>query len=134
MPFSKGDLLQILYLKYQSQELRISSLEKDIARLKQAKGYASIPFVADSFVPAANFPELSDPDCSTSFWRDPLATLLYTEACEEEERAVKSEPDVEEIRVDDMSDFHEVIDIDALLEDAASAPIKSLRKLRRTVS
>ncbi len=134
VPFSKGDLLQILYLKYKSQELRISSLEKDISRLKQAKGYSSTPFVVDSFLPAPNFPELSDPDCSTSFWREPLETLLYMEPCREEERAVKSEPDVEEIRLDGMSGLHEVIDLDALLEDTASAPIKSLRKLRRTAS
>lgn len=113
IPFSKGDFLQISYLKCQSQELRISSLEKIIAGLKHVKGYSSTPFVADSFVPAANFPGLSDPDCSTSFWRDPLATLLYTEACEEEDRAVKSEPDVEEIRVSNVSDFHKVIGLDA---------------------
>ncbi|KAK0191822.1 hypothetical protein F5146DRAFT_1037283 [Armillaria mellea] len=98
IPFSKGDFLQISYLKCQSQEL------------------------------PANFPGLSDPDCSTSFWRDPLATLLYTEACEEEDRAVKSEPDVEEIRVSNA------LMLDALLEDTASAPIKSLRKLRRAAS
>ncbi|PBK68489.1 hypothetical protein ARMSODRAFT_958164 [Armillaria solidipes] len=134
VPFSKGDLLQILYLKYQSQELRISSLEKDISRLKQAKGYSSTPFVVDSFLPAPNFPELSDPDCSTSFWREPLETLLYMETCREEGGAVKSEPDVEEIRLDGISGLHEVIDLDALLEDTASAPIKSLRKLRRTAS
>ncbi|KAK0492516.1 hypothetical protein EDD18DRAFT_1178124 [Armillaria luteobubalina] len=134
IPFSKGDLLQMLYLKYQSQELRISSLEKDISRLKQAKEYSPTPFVPDSFVPAPNFPELSDPDCSTSFWRDPLENLLYMETCGQEEGLVKSEPDVEEIRLCGMSDLHEVIDLDALLEDMASAPIKSLRKLRRTAS
>ncbi|KAK0477870.1 hypothetical protein IW261DRAFT_1484299 [Armillaria novae-zelandiae] len=134
IPFSEGDLLQMLCLKYQSQELRISSLEKDISRLKQAKGYPPTAFVADSFVPAPNFPELSDPDCSKSFWRDPLETLLFMDTCGQKEGAVKSEPDVEEIRLYGMSDFHEVIDLDALLEDTASAPIKSQRKLRRTVS
>ncbi|KAK0452157.1 uncharacterized protein EV420DRAFT_1749962 [Desarmillaria tabescens] len=130
-PLPKTDLLQILYLKYQSQELRISSLEKDISMLKQAKGFTAAAFVPETFVPAPNFPELSDPDCSTSFWREPLETLLYTDTCGEEGGIAKSELEVGEVRFESKSVLPEMVDLGALLEDTASAPIKSLRKLRR---
>ncbi|KAK0440866.1 uncharacterized protein EV420DRAFT_1752646 [Desarmillaria tabescens] len=79
IPSPSPELFKLLGLKFQSQEQRIASLENEVALLRKSAGIratVTIPEHAVAFVPTPNFPELSDPDCSTSFWRNPLEQLL----------------------------------------------------------
>ncbi|KAG7440693.1 uncharacterized protein BT62DRAFT_997619 [Guyanagaster necrorhizus] len=69
--------------------------------MKQGKGYKSTAaaFVPDSFVPAPNFAQLSDPDCSTSFWRDPQETPLDVDVCEDAEDKLEEVTTLREVPV-----------------------------------
>ncbi|KAK0205762.1 hypothetical protein DFS33DRAFT_1309525 [Desarmillaria ectypa] len=136
IPSSSPELFKLLGLKFQSQERRIAALENEVSLLRKSEGIraiVTIPEHAVTFVPTPNFPELSDPDCSTSFWRNPLEQLLDMDiGTDMDEDAtvsfVKREPEPEQVQVKAMSRLKGLKD-DA--DDIASAPIKSLRKLQR---
>ncbi|KAG7439701.1 uncharacterized protein BT62DRAFT_998158 [Guyanagaster necrorhizus] len=88
IPSPSPEFFKLLRLKFQSQERRIAVLENEVSLLRKSKGIREtvhIPEHAVTFVPTPNFPELSDPDCSTSFWRHPLEQLLDLDLDMEEE-------------------------------------------------
>ncbi len=79
LPSPSPELYKLLCLKFQSQERRIASLENKVALLRKSERIRATITVSEnpvSFVPTPDFPEISDPDCSTSFWRNPLEQLF----------------------------------------------------------
>ncbi|KAK0191794.1 hypothetical protein F5146DRAFT_1050332 [Armillaria mellea] len=104
-----------------------------LRKSERMRATISLPETAVTFVPTPNFPEISDPDCSTSFWRNPLEQLLDmdTDADIHEDvtaTSVKCEPEPEPAQMKAMSRSKDDVD------NVASAPIKSLRKLQRMES
>ncbi|PBK91991.1 hypothetical protein ARMGADRAFT_1013739 [Armillaria gallica] len=136
IPSPSPELYKILCLKFQSQERRIASLENDVALLRKSERIRATITISEnavSFVPTPNFPEISDPDCSTSFWRNPLEQLLDVDMDTDIDDdvsppLVKCEPEPEQAQLKSMSRLKDDTD------GVASAPIKSLRKLQRMES
>ncbi|KAK0479464.1 hypothetical protein EDD18DRAFT_1468731 [Armillaria luteobubalina] len=136
IPSPSTELFELLRLKFQSQERRIASLENEVSSLRRsesARTILSVPEHVVPFLPTPNFPEISDPDCSTSFWQNPLEQLLDMDTGidiheDVTVRLVKREPEPEPARMKAMSLLKDDTD------DIASAPIKSLRKLQRMES
>ncbi len=136
LPSPSPELYKLLRLKFQSQERRIASLENEVALLRKSERIRTTITVSEnaiSFVPTPNFPEISDPDCSTSFWRNPLEQLLDVDMDTDIDEdvsppLVKCEPEPEQAQMKSMSRLKDDTD------DVASAPIKSLRKLQRMES
>ncbi|KAK0462147.1 hypothetical protein IW261DRAFT_1528598 [Armillaria novae-zelandiae] len=136
IPSPSPELFELLRRKFQSQERRIASLESEVSSLRKSESIRtpiSVPEHADTFVPTPNFPEISDPDCSMSFWKNPLEQLLDMDSDTDIRRdvtvpLVKCEPEPEPAQMKAMSQLKDDAD------DIASAPIKSLRKLQRMES
>ncbi|KAK0435851.1 hypothetical protein EV421DRAFT_1833839 [Armillaria borealis] len=136
IPSPSPELFKLLRLKFQSQERRIASLEHEVSSLRKSeriRATISAPEHTVTFVPTPNFPEISDLDCSTSFWRNPLEQLLHMEMDMDIDEdvsvpLVKYEPEPEQAQMKAMSRLKDDTD------DVASAPIKSLRKLQRMES
>lgn len=122
------ELCKLLYQKFQSQDRRIALLEKEVSMLLRAQRAVQTPAVIPEstsiFVPTPNFPEFTDPDCATGFWRHPLEQFLDMDMEEKVVSVVKAEPDLK-MQVEALS---------SLQEDVGSAPVKSLRKLQRMES
>ncbi|KAK0229415.1 hypothetical protein EDD85DRAFT_850430 [Armillaria nabsnona] len=122
------ELCKLLYQKFQSQDRRIALLEKEVSMLLRAERAVQTPVVIPEstsiFVPTPNFPEFTDPDCATGFWRHPLEQFLDMDMEEKVGSVVKTEPDLN-MPVEALS---------SLSEDVGSAPVKSLRKLQRMES
>ncbi len=79
LPSPSPELYKLLCLKFQSQERCIASLENEVALLRKSERIRVTITVSEnavSFVPTPDFPEISDPDCSKSFWRNLLEQLL----------------------------------------------------------
>ncbi|KAK0460246.1 uncharacterized protein EV420DRAFT_1535792 [Desarmillaria tabescens] len=113
------DVLQFLKARAEeikSQERRIAALEADLAMLKTTRNSAPPTPTEDAkpeFIPMANFPDIEDVDCASSFWQDPLKRFLDM-------------PEVEAAKAEDM-------DVDVVMEDASlsAGPVKSWRKIQR---
>lgn len=118
-PPPPNDLLQFLTARTEeikNQERRIAALEADLAMLKTTRTSVTSMPVGDTepeFIPMENFPDITDVDCASSFWQDPLKKFLDM-------------PDVEAAKVEDM-------DVDVIMDDASlsAGPVKSWRKIQR---
>ncbi|KAK0199485.1 hypothetical protein DFS33DRAFT_222796 [Desarmillaria ectypa] len=115
------EFLEILsHLK--AQEQRISLLEVEIRNLKRGQVNVAFPQTLSptptAFVPASNFPNIRDDDCTESFWNHPLGRFLDPSCLEDLEPVV-----IAGSRAEEATD-----------ERSLSGPIKSLRKLQKTSS
>ncbi|KAK0200657.1 hypothetical protein DFS33DRAFT_1386580 [Desarmillaria ectypa] len=118
------ELLKLLCEKFEAQDRRIALLEEEISMLTTLQAVKTPVVVPESTpisVPTQNFPEISDPDYMTGFWRNPLEKFLEMDVEKEAGPVAKTEPDPE-MQVGTLS---------SMKEDIRSAPVKSLRKLRR---
>ncbi|KAK0232514.1 hypothetical protein IW262DRAFT_145 [Armillaria fumosa] len=114
------EFLEILHSRFKAQEQRLSLLEAEVMKLKLEKADTTfLPHPAPpptTFIPAKNFPDIHDRQCTESFWNDPLERFLDLSCLQDLETEVLPRSGVEETKD----------------EASPGGPIKSLRKLQRT--
>ncbi|KAK0433889.1 hypothetical protein EV421DRAFT_1993966 [Armillaria borealis] len=118
-----SELFKLLYEKFLSQDQHISLLEKEVSMFRTAQADHPPVVVSDTipiFVPTPNFPEISDPDCTAEFWRNPLEWVFDIDM-DEAGSSIKADSDVK----------MQVKFPLRLQEETGSAPVKSLQKLQR---
>ncbi|PBK61532.1 hypothetical protein ARMSODRAFT_662516 [Armillaria solidipes] len=114
------EFFEILHSRFKAQEQRISLLEAEVRKLKH--GQADITFPPHpsppptAFIPAKNFPDIHDRECTESFWNHPLERFLDLSCLDDLEPVVMSRSGAEE----------------TTNQASSAGPIKSLRKLQRT--